>query len=135
MRKWQIHVMWIHCSIALYNVLCLRKEVFYCVEHLWKHHLEGDGGSMFFKGWILDLSPFPVCPFGAQCALLCVSQVKDEQHQCSLGSLKLPLRQLLTSDDMTMNQRFQLSNSGPNSTLKMKIALRVLSLPQKTREG
>jgi hypothetical protein len=27
---------------------------------------------------------------------------------------------------MTINQRFQLSNSGPNSSLKMKIALRVL---------
>lgn len=64
-----------------------------------------------------------------------MSQVKDEQHQCSLGSLKLPLSQLLTSDDMTMNQRFQLSNSGPNSTLKMKIALRVLSVPQETQEG
>lgn len=55
-------------------------------------------------------------------------EVKDEQHQCSLGNLRIPLSQLLTSDDMTMNQRFQLSNSGPNSTLKMKIALRVLHL-------
>ncbi|XP_074171122.1 extended synaptotagmin-2 isoform X3 [Rhinolophus sinicus] len=60
-------------------------------------------------------------------------EVKDEQHQCSLGSLKLPLSQLLTSDDMTMNQRFQLSNSGPNSTLKMKIALRILHLEKQER--
>ncbi|XP_008065339.2 extended synaptotagmin-2 [Carlito syrichta] len=60
-------------------------------------------------------------------------EVKDEQHQCSLGSLKVPLSQLLTSDDMTMSQRFQLSNSGPNSTLKMKIALRVLHLEKQTR--
>ncbi|XP_021548680.1 extended synaptotagmin-2 isoform X6 [Neomonachus schauinslandi] len=60
-------------------------------------------------------------------------EVKDEQHQCSLGHLKIPLSQLLTSDDMTMNQRFQLSNSGPNSTLKMKIALRVLQLEKQER--
>uniref|UniRef100_A0A3Q2ICY1 Extended synaptotagmin-2 n=1 Tax=Equus caballus TaxID=9796 RepID=A0A3Q2ICY1_HORSE len=60
-------------------------------------------------------------------------EVKDEEHQCSLGNLKIPLSQLLTSDDMTMNQRFQLSNSGPNSTLKMKIALRVLHLEKQER--
>ncbi|XP_032250298.1 extended synaptotagmin-2 isoform X3 [Phoca vitulina] len=60
-------------------------------------------------------------------------EVKDEQHQCSLGHLRIPLSQLLTSDDMTMNQRFQLSNSGPNSTLKMKIALRVLQLEKQER--
>uniref|UniRef100_A0A667GCY6 Extended synaptotagmin 2 n=1 Tax=Lynx canadensis TaxID=61383 RepID=A0A667GCY6_LYNCA len=60
-------------------------------------------------------------------------EVKDEQHQCSLGHLKIPLSQLLTSNDMTMNQRFQLSNSGPNSTLKMKIALRILHLEKPER--
>ncbi|XP_048196512.1 extended synaptotagmin-2 isoform X1 [Perognathus longimembris pacificus] len=60
-------------------------------------------------------------------------EVKDEQHQCSLGNLRVPLSQLLTSDDMTINQRFQLSNSGPNSTLKMKIALRVLYLEKQER--
>ncbi|KAM4856210.1 extended synaptotagmin-2 isoform X2 [Urocitellus parryii] len=60
-------------------------------------------------------------------------EVKDEQHQCSLGGLRIPLSQLLTSDDMTINQRFQLSNSGPNSTLKMKIALRVLHLEKQER--
>lgn len=57
-------------------------------------------------------------------------EVKDEQHQRCLGNLKIPLSRLLTSDDMTMNQRFQLSNSGPNSTLKMKVALRVLLSPR-----
>ncbi|XP_023379370.1 extended synaptotagmin-2, partial [Pteropus vampyrus] len=60
-------------------------------------------------------------------------EVKDEQHQCSLGNLKIPLSQLLSRDDMTINQRFQLSNSGPNSTLKMKIALRVLHLEKQER--
>lgn len=55
-------------------------------------------------------------------------QVRDEQHQCSLGNFKLPLSQLLESEDLTMHQRFHLSNSGPNSTINMKIALRVLKL-------
>ncbi|NXE46694.1 ESYT2 protein, partial [Casuarius casuarius] len=60
-------------------------------------------------------------------------QVRDEQHQCSLGNFKLPLSQLLESEDLTMHQRFQLSNSGPNSTINMKIALRVLSLEKQAR--
>uniref|UniRef100_A0A8C8VJT6 Extended synaptotagmin 2 n=1 Tax=Pelusios castaneus TaxID=367368 RepID=A0A8C8VJT6_9SAUR len=60
-------------------------------------------------------------------------EVKDEQHQCSLGNFKLPLSQLLASEDLTMHQRFQLSNSGPNSTVNMKIALRVLSLEKPER--
>ncbi|XP_069443364.1 extended synaptotagmin-2 isoform X2 [Ovis canadensis] len=53
-------------------------------------------------------------------------EVRDEQHQCSLGNLRIPLSQLLAREDMTLSQRFQLSNSGPNSSLKMKLALRVL---------
>ncbi|XP_068529560.1 extended synaptotagmin-2 isoform X2 [Anas acuta] len=60
-------------------------------------------------------------------------EVRDEQHQCSLGNLKLPLSQLLESEDLTMHQRFHLSNSGPNSTIYMKIALRVLSLEKQAR--
>ncbi|XP_029817766.1 extended synaptotagmin-2 [Manacus vitellinus] len=64
---------------------------------------------------------------------LCGFGVRDEQHQCSLGNFKLPLSQLLESEDLTMHQRFQLSNSGPNSTINMKIALRVLSLEKQAR--
>ncbi|XP_065483903.1 extended synaptotagmin-2 isoform X3 [Caloenas nicobarica] len=60
-------------------------------------------------------------------------EVRDEQHQCSLGNFKLPLSQLLESEDLTMHQRFHLSNSGPNSTINMKIALRVLSLEKQAR--
>lgn len=130
-----MHVMYIHCSITCYIISCLPEEVSYRVGHLWRHHNEGDGRSVFSKGWILNLPAFPACPLGAQCVLLCVSQVKDEQHQCSLGNLRIPLSQLLTSDDMTINQRFQLSNSGPNSTLKMKIALRVLCPHRKHKRG
>uniref|UniRef100_A0A8C6ZRC4 Extended synaptotagmin 2 n=1 Tax=Nothoprocta perdicaria TaxID=30464 RepID=A0A8C6ZRC4_NOTPE len=60
-------------------------------------------------------------------------EVRDEQHQCSLGNFKLPLSQLLESEDLTMHQRFHLSNSGPNSTIYMKIALRVLCLEKQAR--
>ncbi|PIO28991.1 hypothetical protein AB205_0132490 [Aquarana catesbeiana] len=50
-----------------------------------------------------------------------------------MGNLKIPLSQLLTSENMTINQRFQLNNSGPNSTLKMKIALRILYVDKPVR--
>uniref|UniRef100_A0A8B9XME6 Extended synaptotagmin-2 n=1 Tax=Bos mutus grunniens TaxID=30521 RepID=A0A8B9XME6_BOSMU len=63
----------------------------------------------------------------------CWFAVRDEQHQCSLGNLRIPLSQLLAREDMTLNQRFQLSNSGPNSSLKMKLALRVLHLEKQER--
>ncbi|CAB1326100.1 unnamed protein product, partial [Coregonus sp. 'balchen'] len=53
-------------------------------------------------------------------------EVKDEKHACSLGTLSLPLARLLEAEDMTLHQRFDLKSSGPSSTLKMKMALRVL---------
>ncbi|XP_039999596.1 extended synaptotagmin-2-A isoform X3 [Xiphias gladius] len=55
-------------------------------------------------------------------------EVKDEKHDCSLGVLTLPLNSLLEAEDMTLNQRFPLKNSGPSCTVKMKMALRVLCL-------
>ncbi|XP_076600894.1 extended synaptotagmin-2-A isoform X2 [Chaetodon auriga] len=55
-------------------------------------------------------------------------EVKDEKHECSLGTLTLPLSRLLEAEDMTLSQRFPLKNSGPSCTLKMKMALRVLCL-------
>uniref|UniRef100_A0A8C7KMC3 Extended synaptotagmin 2 n=1 Tax=Oncorhynchus kisutch TaxID=8019 RepID=A0A8C7KMC3_ONCKI len=51
-------------------------------------------------------------------------EVKDEKHECSLGTLNLPLVRLLEAEDMTLHQRFPLKNSGPSCTLKIKIALR-----------
>ncbi|XP_049930571.1 extended synaptotagmin-2-A isoform X1 [Epinephelus moara] len=59
-------------------------------------------------------------------------EVKDEKHECSLGTLTLPLSRLLEAEDMTLNQRFPLRNSGPSCTLKMKMALRVLCLDKST---
>uniref|UniRef100_UPI0037E76CB4 extended synaptotagmin-2-A-like isoform X2 n=1 Tax=Semicossyphus pulcher TaxID=241346 RepID=UPI0037E76CB4 len=55
-------------------------------------------------------------------------EVKDEKHECTLGTLTLPLTRLLEAEEMTLNQRFPLKNSGPSCTLKMKMALRVLCL-------
>lgn len=55
--------------------------------------------------------------------------MKDEKHECSLGTLTLPLSRLLEAEDMTLNQRFALKNSGPSCTLKMKMALRVGGQP------
>ncbi|KAL3055668.1 hypothetical protein OYC64_018361 [Pagothenia borchgrevinki] len=55
-------------------------------------------------------------------------EVKDEKHECTLGVLTVPLTRLLEAEEMTLNERFPLKNSGPSCTLKMKMALRVLSL-------
>ncbi|XP_069504086.1 extended synaptotagmin-2 isoform X2 [Ambystoma mexicanum] len=60
-------------------------------------------------------------------------QVKDEYHQAPLGNIRIPLKELLASENLTKNQRFNLSNSGPNSTIKMKLALLILSV--KKQEG
>lgn len=59
-------------------------------------------------------------------------EVKDEKHDCSLGTLTLPLTRLLEAEEMTLNQRFPLRNSGPSCTIKIKMALRVLSLDKGT---
>uniref|UniRef100_A0A7N9AXF3 Extended synaptotagmin-like protein 2b n=1 Tax=Mastacembelus armatus TaxID=205130 RepID=A0A7N9AXF3_9TELE len=54
--------------------------------------------------------------------------VKDDKHKCTLGNLMVPLNSLLTEEDMTLSQCFPLKNSGPSSTIKLKMALRILSL-------
>ncbi|XP_051559944.1 extended synaptotagmin-2-like isoform X2 [Myxocyprinus asiaticus] len=55
-------------------------------------------------------------------------EVRNGKRKCSLGSVRVALSSLLTEVDMTLNQQFPLQNSGPSSTLKLKIALRVLCL-------
>ncbi|XP_034718134.1 extended synaptotagmin-2 isoform X4 [Etheostoma cragini] len=55
-------------------------------------------------------------------------EVKDDKHKCTLGNLTVPLSSLLGEKDMTMTQCFPLKNSGPSSTIKLKMALRILSL-------
>uniref|UniRef100_A0A8C7VLL2 Extended synaptotagmin-like protein 2b n=1 Tax=Oncorhynchus mykiss TaxID=8022 RepID=A0A8C7VLL2_ONCMY len=60
-------------------------------------------------------------------------EVKDDKHQCTLGNLTVPLSGLLVEEDMMFTQQFSLRNSGPSSTLKLKLALRVLFLEKQTR--
>ncbi|XP_030635007.1 extended synaptotagmin-2 [Chanos chanos] len=52
--------------------------------------------------------------------------VKDDKHKCKLGNLQISLSRLLVEEDMTLTEQFPLSNSGPNSTIKLKMALRIL---------
>uniref|UniRef100_A0A8C8FKN6 Extended synaptotagmin-2 n=1 Tax=Oncorhynchus tshawytscha TaxID=74940 RepID=A0A8C8FKN6_ONCTS len=55
-------------------------------------------------------------------------EVKDDKHKCTLGNLTVPLSGLLEEEDMTFTQQFSLRNSGPSSTLKLKLALRLSSV-------
>ncbi|XP_066537467.1 extended synaptotagmin-2 [Hoplias malabaricus] len=55
-------------------------------------------------------------------------EVKDSKHKCLLGNLRVPLVGLLADEEMTLTQQFPLNNSGPSSTLKLKMALRILCL-------
>uniref|UniRef100_A0AAQ5XAR8 Extended synaptotagmin-like protein 2b n=1 Tax=Amphiprion ocellaris TaxID=80972 RepID=A0AAQ5XAR8_AMPOC len=54
--------------------------------------------------------------------------VRYYSHKCTLGNLTVPLSGLLVEEDMTLTQCFPLKNSGPSSTIKLKMALRILSL-------
>lgn len=56
------------------------------------------------------------------------AQVKDDKHKCTLGSLAVSLRGLLDEEGMTLTRCFPLKNSGPSSTIKLKMALRVKTL-------
>uniref|UniRef100_A0A672J9B9 Extended synaptotagmin-like protein 2b n=1 Tax=Salarias fasciatus TaxID=181472 RepID=A0A672J9B9_SALFA len=55
-------------------------------------------------------------------------EIKDDKHKCTLGNLTVPLSGLLAEEEMTLTQCFALRNSGPSSTIKLKMALRILSL-------
>ncbi|XP_072296642.1 extended synaptotagmin-2-like isoform X2 [Eucyclogobius newberryi] len=55
-------------------------------------------------------------------------EVEDEKHECTLGTLTVPLTSLLEAKDMTLNKSFILRSSGPTCSLKMKMALWVLCL-------
>lgn len=52
-------------------------------------------------------------------------QVKDDDRALSLGSLTIPLTRILATPELTMDQWFQLENSGSASRIYVKIVLRV----------
>ncbi|KAL4618066.1 extended synaptotagmin-3-like [Arapaima gigas] len=53
-------------------------------------------------------------------------QVKQNEKKTLFGTLLLPLQHILNTSDMTLDQRFQLENSGANSQIKMKVIMRIL---------
>ncbi|XP_029442433.1 extended synaptotagmin-3-like, partial [Rhinatrema bivittatum] len=55
-------------------------------------------------------------------------EVKDDERQCALGILDIPLHRILKDTDLTLDQKFQLENSGPDSFIKMKLVLRILCI-------
>lgn len=55
-------------------------------------------------------------------------QVKDDDRALALGSLSIPLARLLDSPNLTLDQWFQLENSGSASRIYIKTILRVLWL-------
>ncbi|KAF3696882.1 Extended synaptotagmin-1 [Channa argus] len=55
-------------------------------------------------------------------------QVKDDDRALSLGSLAIPVNRILNNPELTMDQWFQLENSGLASRIYLKIVLRVLWL-------
>ncbi|XP_063808699.1 extended synaptotagmin-1 [Pseudophryne corroboree] len=55
-------------------------------------------------------------------------QVKDDDRQHSLGSLSISLGRILSADHLTLDQWFQLENSGLRSRIYMKLVMRILYL-------
>ncbi|XP_040197030.1 extended synaptotagmin-1 isoform X2 [Rana temporaria] len=55
-------------------------------------------------------------------------QVKDDDRQQTLGTLSVPLNRILCADHLTLDQWFQLDNSGLKSRIYMKLVMRILYL-------
>lgn len=52
-------------------------------------------------------------------------QIKDDDRENALGTLVVSMSQVLKEPEMTLDQRFQLDHSSPDSFIKMKLVLRV----------
>lgn len=60
------------------------------------------------------------------CFISCwINQVKDADRVQTLGSLTIPLSRLLSSPDLSLDQWFQLDNSGSASRIYINTVLRV----------
>ncbi|CAJ0939601.1 unnamed protein product, partial [Ranitomeya imitator] len=55
-------------------------------------------------------------------------QVKDDDRQQTLGTLSVPLGRILSADQLTLDQWFQLENSGQRSRIYLKLVMRILYL-------
>ncbi|ELK16701.1 Extended synaptotagmin-3 [Pteropus alecto] len=58
-------------------------------------------------------------------------KVLDDDHECALGVLELPLCQVLPCADLTLEQRFQLDHSGLDSLISMRLVLRFLRVEER----
>lgn len=54
-------------------------------------------------------------------------EVIDSKTKNAIGNLKVPLKSLLSEQDMTVDKFYNLVNSGPNSQVRMRLCLRILS--------
>ncbi|XP_077153664.1 extended synaptotagmin-1 [Ranitomeya variabilis] len=55
-------------------------------------------------------------------------QVKDDDRQQTLGTLSVPLGRILSADQLTLDQWFQLEKSGQRSRIYLKLVMRILYL-------
>nr|XP_036847740.1 extended synaptotagmin-3 isoform X7 [Manis javanica] len=58
-------------------------------------------------------------------------EVLDDDQECALGVLELPLRQMLPCTDLTLEQRFRLDHSGLDSLISMRLVLRFLRVEER----
>ncbi|XP_046494977.1 extended synaptotagmin-3 isoform X2 [Equus quagga] len=58
-------------------------------------------------------------------------KVLDDDQECALGVLEVPLCQILPCADLTLEQRFQLDHSGLESLISMRLVLRFLRVEER----
>ncbi|KAK2507252.1 hypothetical protein MC885_008462 [Smutsia gigantea] len=58
-------------------------------------------------------------------------KVLDDDQECALGVLELPLCQMLPCTDLTLEQRFRLDHSGLDSLISMRLVLRFLRVEER----
>ncbi|XP_059955602.1 extended synaptotagmin-3 isoform X2 [Mesoplodon densirostris] len=58
-------------------------------------------------------------------------KVLDDDRECALGVLEIPLCQILPHADLTLEQHFQLDESGLDSLISMRLVLRLLHLEER----
>ncbi|XP_036760162.2 extended synaptotagmin-3 isoform X12 [Manis pentadactyla] len=61
----------------------------------------------------------------------CNLPVLDDDQECALGVLELPLCQMLRCTDLTLEQRFRLDHSGLDSLISMRLVLRFLRVEER----
>ncbi|XP_058408227.1 extended synaptotagmin-3 isoform X2 [Diceros bicornis minor] len=58
-------------------------------------------------------------------------KVLDDDQECALGVLEVPLCEILPYADLTLEQRFQLDHSGLESLISMRLVLRFLRVEER----